>query len=229
MPNFQQSKIYSIRSHSRPDLIYIGSTTQPLSKRMVQHREARSKCSSKEIIAIGDAYIELIENFPCNDKYELNARENRHMRAIENVVNKHSAQDDCPHGKKQNKCIPCGGSSMCIHGREQNQCIDCGGSGICAHNKRRNTCKNCNGTQICEHQRRRADCKACSGSAICQHQRMRRDCNECSPIECDFCSETHSKGTYKQHLKSLKHKKKYVAEFKRVFEANMNIEDVPEY
>ena len=210
MPNYQNSKVYSIRSLSRPDLIYIGSTTQTLSKRMGEHRTPSSNCVSKEIIAIGDAYIELIENYPCNDKNQLLARENSYMRGLD-CLNKRLAIDDCPHG------------------REQNQCVDCGGSGICTHNKRRYACKDCRGSQICEHQRQRSHCKACSGSAICEHQKMRRDCNECSPIECDFCSETHSKGTYRLHLKSQKHKNNYVAEFKRVFDANMNIEDVPEY
>ena len=211
MPNYQQGKIYSIRSHSRPDLIYIGSTTQPLSKRMGLHRDVSSRCSSKEIIAVGDAYIELIENFPCNDKYELNARENRHMRAIENVVNRQSAQADCPHN------------------RQQNQCKECGGAGICEHNRIRNTCKDCRGASICEHNRIRNQCRDCRGASICEHQRQRNKCKVCSPIECDFCSETHPKSEYPRHLKTLKHKKNCIAEFKRVFDANMNIEDVPEY
>ena len=192
MPNYQQGKIYSIRSRSRPELIYIGSTTQPLSKRMVGHRAPSYKCSSKEIINVGDSYIELIENFPCADKYELCARENRHMRALE-CVNKQSAVDDCPHGRIQNACIECGGSSMC------------------------------------EHQRQRHRCKECGGSSICEHQRLRTTCKICSPIECDFCNEILSKGELNRHLKSTIHKKNYIAEFKRVFDADMTLEEVPEF
>ena len=204
MPNYQNSKVYSIRSLSRPELIYVGSTTQTLSMRMAGHRVPNSNCVSKEIIAIGDAYIELIENFPCSDKNQLLARENRYMRGLD-CLNKHSAIADCPHGRQQSKCIQCHGSSICEHNKEQNQCVECRGTGICEHNKRRNTCKKCNGTQICEHQRRRADCKACSGSAICEHNKQKRDCKICSPITCEQCNTTHSKGTYNKHLKSKKH------------------------
>ena len=228
MPNYQQGKIYSIRSRSRPELIYIGSTTQPLSKRMVGHRAPSSKCSSKEIVDVGDSYIELIENFPCADKYELCARENRHMRALE-CVNKQSAVDDCPHGRIQNACIECGGSQICEHQRQRKQCKDCGGSSICEHQRRRNACKECKGSQICEHQRRRDSCKECEGSHVCEHQRLRRKCKICSPIECDFCNVIIARGRFKSHLKTTKHKKNYVAEFKRVFDADMTLEEVPEF
>ena len=43
MPNYQNGKVYSIRSHSRPDLVYVGSTTQPLSKRFGGHKELKNK------------------------------------------------------------------------------------------------------------------------------------------------------------------------------------------
>ncbi len=114
MPNYQQGKIYSIRSRSRPELIYVGSTTQTLSKRMVGHRAPNSNCVSKQIIAIGDSYIELIENYPCVDKNQLLARENRYMRGID-CLNKQLAIADCPHGRQQNNCKECHGSSICEH------------------------------------------------------------------------------------------------------------------
>lgn len=37
MPNYANGKIYAIRSRSRLDLVYIGSTTQQLSKRYAEH------------------------------------------------------------------------------------------------------------------------------------------------------------------------------------------------
>ena len=61
MRNYQNGKIYTVRSRSRPDLVYVGSTIQPLSVRMGMHRQSRNDCTSKQIVDIGDAYIELIE------------------------------------------------------------------------------------------------------------------------------------------------------------------------
>ena len=93
MPNYQNGKIYTIRSRSRPDLVYIGSTTQGLAMRFGEHnRKYRQWLNGKandvtsfRVIEIGDAYIELLENFPCNSKEELHAREGHHMREIDCV------------------------------------------------------------------------------------------------------------------------------------------------
>ena len=37
MPNYSEGKIYAIRSH-QTDRVYVGSTTQPLSKRFYEHK-----------------------------------------------------------------------------------------------------------------------------------------------------------------------------------------------
>jgi hypothetical protein len=87
MPNFQNGKIYSIRSH-QTDKIYIGSTTQSLAVRFGGHK--RMNCTSREILVFDDAYIELIENYPCADKNELHRREGEIIRTIE-CVNKRIA------------------------------------------------------------------------------------------------------------------------------------------
>jgi hypothetical protein len=89
MTSYQNGKIYSIRSHSRPDLIYIGSTTQALSKRFGKHK-AYNDCSSKQIIDLGDSYIELVEEFKCENKEQLNRREGEIQRSME-CVNKYIA------------------------------------------------------------------------------------------------------------------------------------------
>ena len=187
MPNFQNGKIYMIRSRSRQDLIYVGSTTQTLSVRMAGHRTPSNPCSSREIIAIGDSYIELIENFPCNSKDELNACENRHMRALQNVINKQSARDDCTHGKHQANCVECHGSCICEHNRIHSICVECHGSCICEHNRIRSTCVECHGSQVCNHNKRR------------------NTCIQCSPIRCEACNKTYSKGKYNRHIRSAKH------------------------
>jgi len=87
MPNYQNGKIYSIRSHSRPDLVYVGSTCRRLSERFSKHKIASNTASSKQIIELGDAYIELIENYACGSKEELNRREGELIRSMD-CVNK---------------------------------------------------------------------------------------------------------------------------------------------
>lgn len=95
--DYKNAKIYSIRSY-QTDEVYIGSTCQPLSKRMVDHR-SNYKCwkkdsnknsyiTSYEILQYDDAYIELIELFPCTSKEELFKQEGKHIRETENCVNK---------------------------------------------------------------------------------------------------------------------------------------------
>ena len=43
MPDYKNSKIYTIRCKTDETLIYVGSTTQPLCKRMVEHRSKHNK------------------------------------------------------------------------------------------------------------------------------------------------------------------------------------------
>lgn len=76
--DYQNGKIYTIRSPHTPKY-YIGGTTQPLSKRFSFHKY-RQNCRSREIINLGDAYIELMENYPCNNKMELDKREGELQR-----------------------------------------------------------------------------------------------------------------------------------------------------
>ena len=83
MPNYANGKIYCIRS-PQTDKIYIGSTTVALSQRMSEHRSehrlGKKNCSSKHIVCHKDAYIELLEEFPCDNKEQLNAREGYYQR-----------------------------------------------------------------------------------------------------------------------------------------------------
>ena len=88
MPNYQLSKIYKIvplNSEDDSD-IYIGSTTKnTLAERMAEHRskyrhwlEGISKVSSFRLFdkyGLENCYIFLIEEYPCNTKDELRARE----------------------------------------------------------------------------------------------------------------------------------------------------------
>ena len=89
--SYQRSKIYSIRSH-QTDLVYIGSTIQPLHKRLYEHRKHYKRwlndeynyTTSYEVIQYDDHYIELVEEYPCNSKLELLRREGQVIRETEN-------------------------------------------------------------------------------------------------------------------------------------------------
>jgi hypothetical protein len=82
--DYNNGKIYTIRS-PHTNKYYIGSSTQLLSKRFSVHKNSLD-CSSKEIITLGDSYIELLENFSCKCKEELNAREYQLIREHKNNV-----------------------------------------------------------------------------------------------------------------------------------------------
>ena len=87
--DYKNGQIYAIRSH-QTDLIYIGSTCTTLTKRFYDHKKKNNTCSSSELMKYADAYIELIENFPCNSKKELNKREGQIIRNS-HCVNKNIA------------------------------------------------------------------------------------------------------------------------------------------
>ena len=87
--DYSNGKIYCIRNNVDDD-IYIGSTTQALSKRMVKHR---SKVESKEAnhyklyqkmknIGVENFYIELIKDFPCETLEQLRAEEGKFIREM---------------------------------------------------------------------------------------------------------------------------------------------------
>lgn len=90
MPDYSKGKIYCIRSY-QTDTIYIGSTTQALSRRMTEHRcksNRSNRLTSNAITQYDDAYIELIEEYPCNNIDQLKAREQYHIRGSDNCINK---------------------------------------------------------------------------------------------------------------------------------------------
>lgn len=94
MPNYKFSKVYKIYSPSQPNLLcYIGVTTQPLFKRMWQHKnvfENNKKYQETAHSIISESYdyiIELIEKFPCDCLEELNKRKGYWIRKLK-CVNK---------------------------------------------------------------------------------------------------------------------------------------------
>ena len=103
MTDYKQGKIYAIRSPNT-DKYYIGSTATTLCKRFYQHKTKSNDTSSAEIIAFGNAYIELIELYPCNSKMELNKREGELQREMkEMIVNKYFAHRTPEQHKEEKK------------------------------------------------------------------------------------------------------------------------------
>ena len=92
MPDYQNGKVYAIRSHQTED-IYIGSTIQPLSVRFRKHEMCYKNhkdgkygyVTSFKILDHEDAYIELLENYPCNNRNELMRREGELIRQMKCV------------------------------------------------------------------------------------------------------------------------------------------------
>jgi len=73
MPDYKNGKIYKIECNITND-VYYGSTTKSLSDRMRRHKTTRH-CNSVYIIDRGNYSCKIIENYPCNSKYELELRE----------------------------------------------------------------------------------------------------------------------------------------------------------
>ena len=76
-PRYIKGKIYKITS-SNTEKIYIGSTILPLDLRFSVHKSSKG-CSSRHIINEGNASIELMYEYPCKNKIELELEEGRRM------------------------------------------------------------------------------------------------------------------------------------------------------
>ena len=91
MASLITANIYKIVSPNT-DKIYIGSTKRTLRQRMNNHISEYNKkryCTSKIILAAGNATIELIEVFNCDNRKELHQREGYYIRLYINIcVNK---------------------------------------------------------------------------------------------------------------------------------------------
>ena len=82
MPDYKNGKIYQLVCNETGE-VYIGSTVQDLERRLSRHKATDNNCYSNQIINRGNYYIELLENYPCNNEFELNRKEGEYQRAIE--------------------------------------------------------------------------------------------------------------------------------------------------
>jgi len=91
MPDYQKGKIYRIISPSK-NLVYYGSTTQTLSRRLIAHIKRKNDNNERQytstiILDCEDYKIELVEEYPCNNKEQLDKKEGEYIKANE-CVNK---------------------------------------------------------------------------------------------------------------------------------------------
>lgn len=97
MSKYQRGKIYKLCS-KQTDEIYIGSTTQSLNERLKGHkwhfsywkRGKGGSVSSFKILKHNDVYIELIEKYPCENKFLLLQKEAEYIQKLD-CVNKNIA------------------------------------------------------------------------------------------------------------------------------------------
>ena len=108
---YQRGKIYTIRCYDDDTLIYVGSTIETLSARMSKHRYDKT-CSLYQYVNGNwdNWYIELYEEYPCNNKQLLEKREGEITRLIGNInkriecrTKKEWTEENKEHFKKQQK------------------------------------------------------------------------------------------------------------------------------
>lgn len=93
MPDYSKGKIYAIKSPSC-DKFYIGSTCQTLSKRMNTHKShykmfikgLLNYTRSYDLLMYSDAFIELIEDYPCQTRFQLEQRERFYIETLNDKV-----------------------------------------------------------------------------------------------------------------------------------------------
>lgn len=86
--------IYVLKSNNTP-LVYIGSTTQTLKHRLLNHKgdykgylkKERHYKSSYEIVKYDNCYIELLETIDFKDRKELNRKEGEYILNNKNCCN----------------------------------------------------------------------------------------------------------------------------------------------
>ena len=88
MPDYQKSKVYKLYSPSK-NLTYIGSTTQTLSQRLSKHTaeyKAYNNDNTKKyiysflVLECEDYKIELLEEYACNNRQQLERKEGEYIK-----------------------------------------------------------------------------------------------------------------------------------------------------
>lgn len=117
--DYSNGKIYCIRNNI-DEQIYIGSTCQSLSKRMAYHRQDAKKTNRQNTLiyplmldyGIENFYIELIEEYSCENSNQLEKREGELIREMKASLNQKVAgrtmdeyKVECAEQIKQSKAL----------------------------------------------------------------------------------------------------------------------------
>jgi len=90
---YSEGKIYRLYS-KEGDKCYIGSTIQPLWRRLQVHKYIGNRCRSKELFNLYNCIeIELLEEYPCDTRHQLETREKAYIQMYDNCVNKNLPGD----------------------------------------------------------------------------------------------------------------------------------------
>ena len=101
MPDYTKGQIYKL-VNDELGLTYYGSTIQPLHKRLHLHK-IKLNCSSKILFTEGKCKIYLVEEYPCDNKRQLEQRERYYIENNE-CLNKRipcRTKDELKEYKKQ--------------------------------------------------------------------------------------------------------------------------------
>lgn len=92
---YLKAKIYSIKNINNPEMIYIGSTTEPLNVRLSKHKHDckfyNKRTSLYKHIEDNDWTnweMSLVKDYPCDNKRELEREESRIILSHDKVLNK---------------------------------------------------------------------------------------------------------------------------------------------
>jgi hypothetical protein len=106
MVDYSKGKIYTIRYSLDDSLVYVGSTVNDLSQRWWQHKSNHTKKNMKlykkmcETNDLANWYIELYEEFPCQNKNQLTMREGQIIRKIGTLNHKIEGRTTQEYNKK---------------------------------------------------------------------------------------------------------------------------------
>ena len=106
---YSEGKIYKLYVTGVEEFCYIGSTITSLEKRMSVHMcqaksETQTKCYSLKLFEDdNEVVIELLENYPCDTKEELHARERYWIEQFPECLNKNLPGRDWKERWKKNR------------------------------------------------------------------------------------------------------------------------------
>jgi group I intron endonuclease len=109
MNNYEHGKIYKL-VNTVDDDIYVGSTHHPLVKRLSLHK-SHAKCKKSKVyrhlneVGMENVQIELLEEYPCTSKKELESRERYWIETLKPTLNKNIPSRTLEELKELKRCI----------------------------------------------------------------------------------------------------------------------------